>query len=267
MYESLTAALPFLRRYARALTGSQARGDDVALSALSALVEGDDPDPTGVGAKVALFRSFHKAWQARGARFQPPDDGPEALAFGKLAKLTTNSREALLLHAVEEFSMADVGAILGISAEEAEFLCNVARAELSQGARGRVMIIEDEALIAMEIEELVRDLGHDVIGIAPTRRDAIMLSRDERPDLVLADIHLADNSSGIDAVADIIAAHSELPVIFITAFPERLLTGRQDEPAFLIRKPFDAEQVKSSIAQAMFFASTQPLQRNAGHDA
>ncbi len=115
-----------------------------------------------------------------------------------------------------------------------------------------VLIIEDEPIIAMDIESIVRDLGHDVSGIAVTRDEAVAQAGEHRPGLVLADIQLADDSSGIDAVQDILAK-IDVPVIFITAFPERLLTGERPEPAFLITKPFQHSTVKTAIAQALFF--------------
>ncbi|MBC7134359.1 MAG: response regulator, partial [Oceanibaculum nanhaiense] len=114
-------------------------------------------------------------------------------------------------------------------------------------------------IIAMDIQSIVQSMGHRVTGIARTREQAVALGRKERPNLVLADIQLADNSSGIDAVNDILAEMGDIPVIFITAFPERLLTGERPEPAFLISKPYLEEQVRSAVSQAMFFASTETL--------
>ena len=73
------------------------------------------------------------------------------------------------------------------------------------------------------------------------------------------DVILRDNSSGIDAVNDILGELGDRPVIFITAFPERLLTGERPEPAFLISKPYSEEQVSSAVSQAMFFSSTETL--------
>ena len=122
-----------------------------------------------------------------------------------------------------------------------------------------VMIIEDEAIIAMDIESIVAEMGHRVTGIARTRAEAVELARKDVPDLILADIQLADNSSGIDAVNDILTELGTRPVIFITAFPERLLTGDKPEPAFLISKPYTVDQVFSSVSQAMFFSSTETL--------
>jgi CheY-like chemotaxis protein len=114
------------------------------------------------------------------------------------------------------------------------------------------MIIEDEAIIALHIKSIVVGLGHSVAGVARTRTEAVALAERSRPELVLADINLADGSSGIDAVKDILAEF-DVPVIFITAFPERLLTGEKPEPAFLITKPFQPETVKAAIGQALFF--------------
>jgi hypothetical protein len=69
---------------------------------------------------------------------------------------------------------------------------------------------------------------------------------------VLADIQLADGSSGIEAVNDILGI-SGVPIVFITAYPERLLTGERPEPTFLITKPFAPENVKAITSQALFF--------------
>jgi CheY-like chemotaxis protein len=88
-------------------------------------------------------------------------------------------------------------------------------------------------------------------GAAP-RAEARAAAARARPGLVLADIQLADGSSGVDAVWDILG-EIDVPAIFITAFPERLLTGERPEPTFLITKPFRPETVKAAIGQALFF--------------
>src|SRR5690606_13683513 len=153
----------------------------------------------------------------------------------------------------------EIGQIMNITTDEAAGLIEVAIAEMQASMSGKVMIIEDEAIIAMDIHSIVTDMGHTVTGIARTRKAAVELGSSNRPDLILADIQLADNSSGIDAVNDLLAQFDDIPVIFITAFPERLLTGDKPEPAFLISKPYEEEQVRSAVSQAMFFASTETL--------
>jgi CheY-like chemotaxis protein len=100
--------------------------------------------------------------------------------------------------------------------------------ELAAQIATDVLIIEDEALIALELEAVVENLGHKVIGIAHTRTDAVIIARTRRPGLILADIQLADGSSGLDAVNDLLSSF-EVPVIFITAYPERFLTGERPE--------------------------------------
>jgi len=121
-----------------------------------------------------------------------------------------------------------------------------------------VLIIEDEPLISMQLEGLVSELGHNVVGTAATRAQASELFRNNPAGLVLADIQLADGSSGIDAVEDLLK-FGDVPVIFITAYPERLLTGERPEPTYLVTKPFQEATVRAAISQALFFGSSRPL--------
>jgi CheY-like chemotaxis protein len=144
---------------------------------------------------------------------------------------------------------------MSVSEEEAAILVSDGARQVASQTRGRILIIEDEPIIAMDIEGIVTGLGHTVTSIANTRTSAVAAATAERPDLVLADIQLADGSSGIDAVRDILGSMT-VPVIFITAYPERLLTGERPEPAFLIAKPFKDEQVAAAIGQALFFGAT-----------
>src|SRR3569832_1802987 len=95
-------------------------------------------------------------------------------------------------------------------------------------------------------------MHQNVVDITDPHNEAVEAITSKAPGLVLADIQLADGSSGIDAVKDILARY-DTPVIFITAFPERLLTGERPEPTFLITKPFQPETVKAAIGQALFF--------------
>ncbi len=256
---SVGANLPYLRRYARALTGNQDSGDRFALATLEAILADDTGFPADMSARVALFRAFHLVWGSAGAPLGKPDTTLSARAQAHMQSLTTNSREALLLFTIEGFTADEIGEILGATASEATELVDIALREMADSVTGKVMIIEDEAIIAMDISAIVSDMGHRVTGIARTRTEAVALALRDKPDLILADIQLADNSSGIDAVNDILEQFEDLPVVFITAFPERLLTGEQPEPAFLITKPYAENQVQSAVSQAMFFSSTETL--------
>lgn len=255
----VTTNLPYLRRYARALTGSQDTGDRYAAATLEAILEDDAVLSGPLPPRIALFRAFHLVWISAGAPLGAPDSELSRRAQDHMAALTPNTREALLLHAIEGFSTEEVGQVMGMSGERAEELIQIAKQEMADSVAGSVLIIEDEAIIAMDIQMIVAEIGHRVTGIARTRNAAVDLAARDRPDLILADVQLADHSSGIDAVNDILRQFDDIPVIFITAFPERLLTGEKPEPAFLIAKPYSEAQVRSAVSQAMFFASTETL--------
>lgn len=256
---AIGADLPYLRRYARALTGNQTSGDRFAATTLQALIEDLSVLGNAASPKVGLFNAFHKVWISAGAPVGDADSRFSAAAQRHMSRLTPNTRESLLLGVIESFNSAEVAAIMEIDIDEVTFLQSLAFAEMSLSVSGRVIIIEDEAIIGMDIAAIVEEMGHSVIGIAATRKQANALAVSERPDLILADIQLADKSSGIDAVNDILKTVGDVPVIFITAFPERLLTGERPEPAFLINKPFSEDQVRSAVSQAMFFSSTETL--------
>ena len=261
--ETLRPHLPFLRRYARALTGSQRAGDGYVRATLEFIVAAPDEFPSDVDARVGLYRTFKEIWSASALREHDATAGEtlsdresgmdaDAIVEARLSRVTPLSRQCLLLTAMEGFSAEDAGAILSIDPSAVSRHLEDALAEIDRQTSANVLIIEDEPIIAMDIETIVRDLNHEVTGIAVTRDEAVALALEHRPGLILADIQLADDSSGIDAVADILREF-DVPVIFITAFPERLLTGERPEPAFLITKPFQRSTVKAAISQALFF--------------
>jgi DNA-directed RNA polymerase specialized sigma24 family protein/CheY-like chemotaxis protein len=256
--DAVGEAIPFLRRFSRAMTGSQQSGDTFAAAALEAILA-DRSILEGMDVRTGLFKVLFGIWASAGAPVEEGESGLRAKAQKRLASLTNNSREALLLHTIEGFSFTEIAKIIGVDQSEAEELVAIARSEMADSATGSVMIIEDEAIIAMDIESIVAEMGHRVTGVARTRAEAVELGRKDVPDLILADIQLADNSSGIDAVNDLLAELGTRPVIFITAFPERLLTGDKPEPAFLISKPYTVDQIVSAVSQAMFFSSTETL--------
>ena len=254
--QKIAPHLPFLRRYARALNGTQEHGDAYVRATLEALIAAPDQFPEDVDARLGLYHIFHAIWGS--AQLEETDaastagDLAEQIAAQRLARISPQSRQALLLTAMEGFTPEDAAFILNIEASEIDRLVADALAEIEGQTKARVLIIEDEPIIAMDIETIVRDLGHEVTGVAVTRDEAVAEAAANPPTLVLSDIQLADNSSGIDAVQEILTDH-KVPVIFITAFPERLLTGDRPEPTFLITKPFQQATVKAAISQALFF--------------
>lgn len=253
--EAIGPHLPYLRRYARSLTGSQASGDNYVAAVLEALIADQSAFDTSLPARVAVYRVFTKVWNSLavnqisdGDAGEPDKSGPER----RLEAITPAPRQAFLLVSVEGFTTAEAAQILDVPPAHITELLQLAGAEIAQQLSADVLIIEDEPLIAMDLEALVVDIGHRVQGIARTHSEAIAEVSKKTPSLVLADIHLADGSSGLEAVNEILSSIT-VPVIFITAFPERLLTGQKPEPVFLVAKPFEPAVVKALISQALFF--------------
>lgn len=246
--------LPYLRRFSRAVTGSQTSGDAYVAAALEALIADVSIFPDASSDRIALYKLFSKLFSSSAVRIPSPQPHFvwEQRAARNLGNLAPRQRQAFLLVAVEGFSNEQAAEILDLSDEEFNNLLEQASREISRQVATQILIIEDEPLIAMDIEQLVESLGHKVVGIARTHKEAVALYGKSHPKMILADIQLADGSSGIDAVNDILTSEA-LPVIFITAFPERLLTGERPEPTFLVTKPFNPDMVKALISQALFF--------------
>lgn len=246
--------LPYLRRYSRALTGSQTSGDAYVASVLEALIADVSIFPSGSSDKVSLYKLYSKLFGSVSIELKEIQSpfAWERNAELYLSSIPPKARQAVILVAVEGFSTRETAEILDMSERELGTLLSDASADISGNLSTEIMIIEDEPLIAMDIEDMVTSLGHRVTGIARTHSEAIDLYNKQLPSMILADIQLADGSSGIDAVNEILQK-SDVPVIFITAYPERLLTGDRPEPAFLVTKPFNPDMVKALISQALFF--------------
>ena len=253
--------IPYLRQFSRALTGSRAGGDAYALAALETLVADQnsksgelrlraDDDP-----KILLYRLLLDIWAAApiNAHTNSGDLAePDASARHNLEAISIRPRIAFLLNALEGFDVGEVARTLDVSPQEASALIEAANLEISEQIATDVLIIEDEPLIADDLREVVEELGHHVIGLTRTHREAVEAIKLRKPGLILADIQLADGSSGLEAVNEILGELST-PVIFITAYPERFLLGEAPEPAFLIAKPFAVDALKAVISQALFF--------------
>jgi DNA-directed RNA polymerase specialized sigma24 family protein/CheY-like chemotaxis protein len=247
MPKQIVRHAPYLRRYARALTGSQSEGDDLVRCAMERMLAGSIQLDDAMPLRTALYRALHEAWNAS---LRSSVSGSRA--DQRLQTIAPDRRAALLLVGVEGFSPAEAAQVLGISSEEIEARLSGAEDDIDRQLATDVLIIEDEPIIGLDLTRVVRELGHNVTGVAATRDEAVELARSAPPGLVLADIRLADGSSGIDAATQILREF-DIPIIFVTAFPEHLLTGERPEPAFLITKPFREDAVKAIIAQALFF--------------
>ncbi|MEQ1696330.1 MAG: response regulator [Hyphomicrobiaceae bacterium] len=253
--QTIVPELPYLRRFARALSGSQESGDAYVVAMLEALVADSTMFPKSMDTKTAVFHTFLKVWNS--VTLNNVSGSGRDLSLGnaperRLEAISNRPRQAFLLISVEGLSIERAAQVLDTNAEGVRVLIDQAGREIAEQVATSVLIIEDEPLIALDLADLVTSIGHRVCATASTQKTAIAAFNKYRPGLVLADVQLADGSSGLDAVNDILKSF-EVPVIFITAYPERLLTGKRPEPTFLINKPFQSETVKAIISQALFF--------------
>lgn len=251
--------LPYLRRYARALTGSQTVGDEYIRGCLETLLHQPEFMAAGNSVPVQLFKLFHKfadTVESSTDDIAKLADPVERRVGERLIALAPVDRQALLLVHQEGFSQAEAADILGFSSNEVAQRIDDAWANLKRQPTTSVLIIEDEPVIALDVAESVKSLGHTVTGVANRASQAIAIAKATPPGLVLADIQLKDGSTGVTAVREILKS-IDVPVVFVTAFPERLLTGEALEPAFVVTKPFDGTTLKVAISQALFFAKSE----------
>jgi len=253
MSKVIAPHLPYLRRFARALAGTQAAGDAYVAATLEVLIEDPALFDTSLDPRVALYRTFLGLWNSVDINLKPEFPADSASPIDrKLESITPLPRQAFLLCSVEGFSVPEAALVLNVGVDKVDELIDVAGREIAAQVATDVLIIEDEPMIAMDLEGIVEGLGHRVTAVARTHAEALKAVNKEKPGLVLADIQLADGSSGLDAVNEMLASFT-VPVIFITAYPDRLLTGERPEPAFLITKPYQPDTVKAIVSQALFF--------------
>lgn len=252
MTETVGPHLPYLRRYARALTGAQTTGDSYVRTLLEAILDGDMAIDPSLSPRIAIYKLFHELWTSNIHLSAAEGVDFSSSVEQRLQAVQPDNREALLLTAIEDFTVAETATILDCSLDEVQEAVAAALHSIDMDLQSRVLIIEDEAIIALDLENLVNELGHRVVGIATTRDDAIRMAHQRRPQLVLTDIKLADGSSGVDAAMAILK-EMDVPVVFITAYPEFLLTGQRPEPIYLVTKPFSRDTVRATIGQALFF--------------
>ena len=250
----LTRQLPYLRRHARMLLGRQDHADLVIEEALRELLRAGDSVAIAHDPRRELLKALYEALHVQG---QPEQTASSAETTepvdARLQSLSLPRRSVLLLLSVERLSVTEVGDVTGLNSSDVLRLAREAQNDVERRLETDILIIEDEWAIARDLRRIVSDLGHRVTGVAASREQALQLAARDNPGLVLADLHLADGDSGVDAVREIFRDRPT-PAIFVTAFPERLLARARPEPIYLITKPFSPAMIKSTVSQALFFA-------------
>jgi CheY-like chemotaxis protein len=262
--DTINAHIPLLRRHARMLIGYREAADRVILALLSRPIPGAAEAKTPREAQLALHRAFARCLAATNwETFATAPRGAEAGEPGAIPGLQALSlirRQVILLADVEKLSFSDIAHILEVSLESVQWHYDEAHAALTAARPARVMIIEDDTVIAMDLSFMVEEAGHDVVAVASREGEAIERGIEAKPDVILSDVQLKEGGSGLEAVRRI-TSQVDVPVIFITAFPEKLMTGEPFEPTFVITKPYDPATVRTALLQ------TLSLKRDAGNSA
>ncbi|MCY4334272.1 MAG: response regulator [Litoreibacter sp.] len=244
----LDAVMPFLRRYGRALSGCRRTGDQLANRARQ-LARPKILDVSVRAIRIELFRALADIWE------DPPMlSFSQVAARNRMRQVSRHSREVLLLRTIEEFVFEDIALILRIEPESVPALFETALLEMPYRPRKRVLLIEDDTLIAMDMANCVSEMGCEVTGVARTAAQAIEMGRDMAPELIIASTELAEGSSGRAAVSALQARHPKLDAVFVSPYPEHYLTGATSEPVLIIAKPCFDVQVRSVVSQSFILS-------------
>jgi CheY-like chemotaxis protein len=237
----LAAAVQWLRRYARMLSASRGSGDALVAAVLESLAE--LPPVVAADGGCALRVALHRALAAACSE-------PRALSVADMPPL---DRQAALLVEVEGFASEDAARILGLDAPRlAELIDADARARARE-AGGDVLVLDAEALVTLDVADILELAGHRVVGMARTHADALALARAQRPDLVVATgrvTRLHDGARQLET-AETVRGMCGAEMLVLSAYPEALLKGDPSEPAFLLGKPFAPAALALAASQAL----------------
>ena len=252
--KDIAPLLPYLRRFSRALNGSQAIGDAYLTATLENLLERPASFARDLCPRVAIYRAYLDTWSRRRLGDASAEASEDSAFDRNLAALSPLVRQAFLLTTVEEFSVAEASAVMGLDASRVRELLERGARDIARELAARIFIIEDEPIIAMDLEAIVEGLGHKVVGVASAHRQAVALAAERKPELIMADIQLEDGASGLETVNEILTAASR-PVVFITAYPGEYLgaAANRPVPASILYKPFNPNSVRAAVSKALFF--------------
>jgi DNA-directed RNA polymerase specialized sigma24 family protein/CheY-like chemotaxis protein len=245
--QQIISSLPHLRRYAHAVTGSQRYGDNRVRVVLEILLQNPDQMRSGKSPRVEIFRLFHSVLDRLASSFHGVDLGSaaEPHLLDAVARLSPRSRQILLLAVLARFEAEDIAEVLGIDRQIVTRRLQYARDRIQRRLSARILIIEDEDVVASEMGRAVENLGHTVVGIAHSDGKAVKLARSVSPELVLADARLRD---GHEAAVEQIRSTTKAPIIFVR--PSRR-SGRAAGPRRAGGRRVDSDALQKTIMRAL----------------
>jgi len=198
------------------------------------------------------FQRFFDYWELESAA----ESGEASAPFtdGRLRDVVTAlpplENQVLLLCDFVGFSVEEAAALLKIEPTAAADRLDQGRRLAEELPKMSVLILEDHGLIAQDLSDIASDLGLTVIGIAENAAAAEKLVERNWPDIVISDQMLSDGDTGLEVLAGL-RAKGRFYAIYVTAYPEEVLTGLDDEPAVVVSKPFEPEAIRAAIGHTL----------------
>lgn len=236
-----------LRRFLRAINIDTVWAEEwLRLTYASPTTDEALSETSTASAKFQVFSDFYDYWNAQ------EDGEAEALPFtdDRLRRFVPNlppkEDQILLLCDFVGFSLKEAASLLHVSVEDAETLLTDGRKLTRDLPPMSVLILEDHGLIAQDLSDIVGETGLSVIGVASNEADAIRIARQNWPDIIVTDQMLEDGDTGLQAIEKL-RPDGEFAAIYVTAYPDEVLTGLDEEPAIIVAKPFKPEAIRAAL--------------------
>jgi CheY-like chemotaxis protein len=243
MTESLALAeLKNLRRYAFCLLGNRILSEAAVEAALKALAPDIGPAFGRAMSRLDLYRQVNQTARTALRKSNVTAAAGSGL-HARMLRLPEEQRQVAALHAAIGLPCGDVASILDVSEEYVRQTYALSLLAL-QRKPAAVLIIEDEALIARELQQIVTKLGLVVAGMAKNRAEALRIAGQSKPQLILAD-YMLKGDTGVDVVKAI-RENQDANVIYITAHPEAV-AAMGEERDLIVSKPFSLRAVRQAV--------------------
>lgn len=234
--------LALLRRYFRAVVGDQQAGDKLVSSLAPRLLLTEK-------STVALLTAATRLW-----RQLVKDDAAPAFSSRTIAEALSPAlsleRQAGVMVDVFGLTLQQAAGALNRSAGEVTRLLAEGRRVTGRPIGGRVLVVDDDPLIARHLAGIVAARGAAEVQVAASYDEAVGLASVRRFDLALCDYDLGRGRNGLDVVR-VLSAEHDTTCVFVTAYPDEVLSGSDHEPAFVIIKPFRDEVVAAALSYAV----------------
>ncbi|WP_425409471.1 response regulator [Hyphococcus sp.] len=235
-----------LRQFTRAVTTDHILGDELC----RAIINHIGGRFTEKIDRALAFKNFLNCWNdiTRSAK-RPALFTDDSLIYGFGPPPETNHL-LLMLKDIVELEEREICDILDLPLDELRQRLEAIRGAMYVAGVKKVLIIEDQPIVTRDLQENLNSIGDIRVRSASTAQSAADIAAEMRPDLILADYMLEEESTGMDAVTEI-RHHLDCPVIFITAYPEAVLKGGEFEPDFVIAKPFTRHAIRAASWQCL----------------